>query len=180
MGLLLLVFSITASYALEPIAQVLTQAKLDRFLVDLEAITGDTVVSTAWNNHFQQASFDELMNQNSTLGSADPLTAVMTIMLNARERAKKDTDLEAVLKGYGWNKEFWDIYVIVMIGAHYSSIMEGQEEIAAFTHEDADSMIDILPPIELFMNKADFDLFAANYGKLKNLVDEEIRRTNRF
>ena len=178
---LLLLLFVAASYSVEPIKQVLTQEKLDRFLNDLEAIMKNSEMSNAWNECYEQASFDELMDPNSSLLLDDTLTAVMTIMIKTSQKAKLNVDATNTLKKYKWTTEFWDIYVAVMISVHYKTVIDGNEEIDKQNGSDnTGSSISGLPAIERFINKSDYDLVVRNYSKIQGKIDDEIARNNGY
>ena len=179
-ALFLLLF-LAATYSVEPINRVLTQEKLDRFLNDLEAIMKNQEMTTAWNECYEQASFDELMDPNSSLLLDDTLTAVMTIMIKTSQKAKLNVAATNTLKKYKWTTEFWDIYVAVMIGVHYKTVIDGNEEIDQQNGPDNTvSSISGLPAIERFINKNDYDLVVLNYSKIQGKIDDEIARNNGY
>ena len=179
-GLMLLF--VVGAYSVEPIKQVLSQDKLDRFLNDLEVIMTNQEIKQAWNECYEQVSFDEIMDPNSSLLVDDTLTAVMTIMVKTSQKAKLNVAATNILKKYKWTNEFWDIYVTVMISVHYKTVIDGNEELRKQTGEqgNADSSIMGLPPISNFINMADYELVVRNYSKIQGKIDNEIARNNGF
>lgn len=179
-ALFLLLF-VALGYSIEPINRVLTQEKLDRFLDDLETIMRNQEISNAWNESYEQASFDELMDPDSSLLVDDALAAVMTIMIKASQKAKLDVAATNVLKKHGWTPEFWDIYVAVMIGVHYKTVIDGNGEIDRQNGSaNTGSGVVGLPEIERFISKNDYDLVVQNYSRIQERIDDEIARNNGF
>jgi hypothetical protein len=165
--------------ATEPTPKVLTQAKLDRFLADMDKVTGDSAVATAWEGAYQAASMEAVMDPNSNLGTLDPLSAAYAIMDGARSKVKKDATSNAALGRLGWTSEFWDIYVVMAMGIHLAAVIDFNKGIAAegMRSEAPDAS---LPPFERFMHKDDFALIQANYQRIFGLVGDEISRNNGF
>jgi len=174
--IVLLFVSLGNLFGVEPIKKVLTQQKLDQFIVDLDKITSTGKIKNAWDSYFQQASFDALMSGDAAL--YNPLIGSMMIMINTRSKIKEDVAVTNELKKYGWTNEFWDIYIVTMVSMHYKTVTDGNAELAKLTNTP--SGFGELPDIKTFINENDYELFCQNYSKICKLIEEEINKANGY
>jgi len=165
--------------AAEPIPKVLTQAKLDRFLAEMDTVMANEAVSAAWEGAVQSASMEAVMNPNSNFGNLSPVAATYALLNGARVRIKTDAGINTELQRLGWTSEFWDVYVAMAIGIHYASVIDFNKRMAAEGAQGGP--VDAgLPPIESFMHKDDFALIRENFQRIFSLVGEELARQNGF
>jgi len=169
----------SALSAFQPTPKVLTQAKLDRFLADMEKVMADPAVSAAWQSGVQAASMDAVMNPNSELGNLNSLEAVYAIWSGARDKAKVDADANAALRRMGWTSEYWDVFVVMSMGIHCATVISFNKEAAA-QGVGSGPTDELLPQVEKFMHKDDFALIQANYQRIFDLVGQEISQQNGF
>lgn len=169
----------SALHAVQPVPKTLTQEKLDRFIQEYETVAANEVVSSAWDAAFQAAAMEELMNPNSTLTTADALTAVLTLTIQARAKAKLDAAATGELKKMGWSAEYWDVYAVMQICIHFSSLNSFNAQIAQEGYEvqEGDEKI---PPIENFVSGADYQLVWANFDRIMGIMEADMNAANGF
>jgi hypothetical protein len=178
-ALLVIIAAITLPvFSAEPApVPVLNQTRLDRFVNEVEAITADSIIASAWDTAYQSASMEVLMNPDSAIMSGDMVSAVYALLLKTRDTVKFDAAANAALKQKGWTTEFWDIFATVSIGLHYASIVDFNTAVA-----DPDTpqpgTIPGLPDIKRFLHPNDWDLIKKNYSALFARVGEEIDKNN--
>jgi len=181
--LLVVFFSAEQVFTVEPIPRVLTQKKLDLFIATVEPISADDAVMSAWDQAYQQATMNEVMNQNSTLLNASAATAACTILLETCSIVKKNAAAAGRLNEYQWTNEFWDYYTVVLIGTYYVSVTEfnrykTQEEVS---DEDREAMKNMeLPPVERFINGTDYELFKKNFSRINGRISDGISGGNAY
>jgi hypothetical protein len=174
---LALLLAAPALIAAEPLPRVLDQAKLDRFLAEVDLLTADAEVAAAWNNAGNAAAQELVMDPSANLASNDAVASVYAILIRASRIAKEDGPATAALKKHGWTPEFWDIYAVLLIGLHYANVTEINATLPSA--EAADSAPkDKLPPIERFIHPDDYRLVQANYQRIFKLAGNEIEQQN--
>ncbi len=181
-SLLLSVVLIQSVFCLEPIPKTLTQQKLDKFMADYKVIIGNDKITTAWGTCFQNVLLDEVMNPNTELVMDDTLNSVYTLFVKARIKIKQDKETTSILKKYNWNEEFWDVYVIVAICNHYNTVIEENKELNKIKDETngEDDGVQKLPDLSRFVNTKDYELFNANYERLKKVIEKDSLMSSGF
>lgn len=167
-----------ALHAAQPVPKTLTQEKLDRFMREYETVAANETVSAAWDTAFQTAAMEELMNPESELTTADSLSSVMILLVKARLKAKTDAAALAELKSLGWTSEYWDIFVIAQVCIHYASLADFNEQLAQEGYDPRGD--ERLPPIENFVNGADYRLVKDNLGAIMGKMENERNAANGY
>jgi hypothetical protein len=171
--LLAILLAAPALIAAEPIPRVLDQAKLDRFLADVDLLTAEPDVAAAWNSAGSAAAKEVAIDPNANFASGDAVASVYALLIRASQIAREDGPAAAALKTHGWTPEFWDIYAALIIGLHYASVADINA--SAPSADDADAAPkDKLPPIERFIHPDDYKLVVANYQRIFSMAQNEM------
>jgi hypothetical protein len=175
--ILALLLAAPALIAAEPIPRVLDQAKLDHFLAEVDLLTSDPDIAAAWNSAGNAAAQEVALDPNSGISGENVIGMVYSILRRTSLIAKRDVPATAALKRHGWTPEFWDIYVVLLIGTHYASVADIN---ASMPSADAagPGPQGKLPPIERFIHPDDYKLVVANYQRIFKLVGKEIEEQN--
>lgn len=163
--ILALLLAAPALIAAEPIPKVLDQAKLDRFLAEVDLLTADAEVAAAWNSAGSAAAQEVVIDPNANFASGDAVASVYALLIRASRMAKEDGPATAALKNHGWTPEFWDIYAAILIGLHYAGVTDINASVPSADAGDSAPQ-DKLPPIERFIHPDDYKLVQANYQRI--------------
>lgn len=96
--ILALLLAAPALIAAEPIPKVLDQAKLDRFLAEVDLLTADAEVAAAWNSAGSAAAQEVVIDPNANFASGDAVASVYALLIRASRMAKEDGPATAALK----------------------------------------------------------------------------------
>jgi hypothetical protein len=170
--ILALLLAAPALIAAEPIPKVLDQAKLDRFLAEVDLLTAEPDIAAAWNNAGNAAAQEVIVDPNANLASGDAVASVYAILIRASRIARQDGPATAALKKHGWTPEFWDIYAVLLIGLHYANVSDINATLPSAEAADSAPQ-DKLPPIERFIHPDDYKLVVANYQRIFGMAQNE-------
>lgn len=171
--ILAILLAAPALIAAEPIPRVLDQAKLDRFLAEIDLLTAEPDIAAAWNKAGNAAAQETLMDPNADIASNDAVASVYAILIRASRLAREDGPATAALETHGWTPEFWDIYAVLIIGLHYASVTDINASMPSADDADAAPQ-DKLPPIERFIHPDDYKLVVANYQRIFSMAQNEM------
>jgi hypothetical protein len=87
-------------------------------------------------------------------------------------KMKTDSRVAAILAARNWHDEFWDVYLVLLIGlpyAHNFEIQASPELSGLSTNLDFSA----LPPVGQFLHEADMALIQANLPRIAALMSAE-------
>lgn len=169
----LLAFLCSANLIAQTPVKVLTQSLLDTFIKDMPLILSDEIVSDTWESFTQETLMQGITDPNFSLMTGEGVYQnIFTLQKNVCEKMKSHKYTQTVLSKQNWKSNFWDVYLVLMIGLPYAHLEEIQKhpELSELT---ADFDTSEMPESNTFIHPDDYSLIKKNLQKIRNLMDEE-------
>ncbi len=172
-------FALTFCTAQTP-TKVLSQALLDRFLADMPSVMSDPVVSSTWETATQAVLMEAITNPSSGIMMGQVLfDDVYNMQKAVCQKMKADARVSAAIARKNWKSEFWDVYLVMVIGLPYAHNQDIQdsEELSEFSGSLDFSQ---MPPSGKFLHPDDMALIQANLPRIEELMGDEIAENNGY